>query len=90
MSYTFVNVKQFKRGAKWPDGEPRMCVRCGYEGGRRRRAVVVADLKYTGSKYRLPVAYCDKHIPDMDSGVEPAAFIELATQPDVEGGDTDG
>ena len=70
MSYDFVNVKTYKRGASWADGNPRMCIRCGYEsetGGRRRRAVVVADMKYTGTKRRMSVAYCEEHIPDMSN-----------------------
>ena len=64
MSYTFANLKRYKRGASLPNGEPRMCIRCGYIGGRRKRAVLIADLKYSGSKYKLPVAYCEEHIPD--------------------------
>lgn len=63
MSYRYINVQRYKRGAKWPDGNPRMCTRCGYERKRRKRAVVTAVLKYTGSPYRVPVAYCDDHDP---------------------------
>ena len=69
MSYAFVNVKTYKRGASWPDGEARMCTQCHYEGGRRRRAVLVAEMKYSGDKYKLPVAYCDRHIPGLITGV---------------------
>ena len=65
MSYTFTHIKHYKRGASLPNGEPRMCIRCGYLGGRRRRAVVIAIMMYTGSDTKMPVAYCEDHIPEM-------------------------
>lgn len=65
MSYRFTQVKNYKRGATWPSGQPRMCVRCAYENRpRRRQAVTVALLQYVGSKIKVPVSYCDQHIPD--------------------------
>lgn len=58
----YVNVKSFVRGATWPSGDPRYCTTCAYAGGsRRKQAVVVADRK--GRKFRLPVAYCEGHVP---------------------------
>ena len=66
MSYRTINVKRYKRGASWPDGKPRMCTRCSYEkedAGRRKRAVVIGELQYTGSKFKTPVSYCEDHIP---------------------------
>ena len=59
-----VNVKRFARGAKWSDGEPRMCVRCGVERTRRHQAVITAELT-NGSPYRVPVAYCPRHEPEL-------------------------
>ena len=69
MSYRYTYVKHYKRGAKWPDGEARMCIACGSLGdldkkGRRRQAVVTAVMKYAGATTRMPVAYCDEHLPD--------------------------
>lgn len=64
MSFSYVNVKRFKRGASWDNGKPRLCTRCGIEQVRRKRAVVVANLKYVGAKTKVPVAYCENHIPD--------------------------
>ena len=58
----FVTVQWFKRGAKWPGGEPRMCDRCNVERSRSNRAAVTAIEKTIGG-YRMPVAYCDHHIP---------------------------
>ena len=63
MSYSFVNVQRFKRGASWPDGTPRMCTRCDLRT-RRSQAVVVAEMKYAGSKFAVPVGYCADHAPD--------------------------
>ena len=69
MSYHYQQVKRYKRGAKWPDGEPRMCTRCGAQvahemKSRRKQAVVTAMMCYAKTKFKLPVAYCDEHIPD--------------------------
>ena len=64
MSYRYVDVKRYKRGASWPDGQPRLCTRCGVEQVRRKRAVVVANLKYSGAKTKVPVSYCESHVPD--------------------------
>ena len=64
-----INVKRSKRGATWSNGEPRMCTTCSIEDKdedrrrRRRQAVVTAD-RVNGSRFRLPVAYCEKHVPD--------------------------
>jgi len=64
MSYRLINVRRYKRGASWDNGEPRLCTRCGVNKTRKKRAVVVADLKYGGTKFAIPVAYCENHIPD--------------------------
>lgn len=61
VSYSFTYVKEYKRGAKWKDGSPRMCTRCGYEGGRRKRAIFTAIIKYNNSKFTVPVGYCEDH-----------------------------
>ena len=64
MSYHFTHVKRYKRGAAWPDGNSRLCTRCGYEQRQRRRvAIITAFLKYTGSKTKVPVGYCEEHVP---------------------------
>lgn len=64
MSYRYVEVKRFKRGATWPDGQPRICTRCRVEDRARcKRATVTALLQYVGSKYKVPVAYCPEHVP---------------------------
>ncbi len=69
MSYRYQEVKRYKRGAKWPNGEVRMCTRCGALAdsdalGRRKQATVTAMMKYGKTQFKLPVAYCDEHIPD--------------------------
>jgi hypothetical protein len=65
VSFRFTNVQHYKRGASWPDGSPRMCIRCGYEGlGRRARATVIATLRKAGSRFKVPVAYCPNHTPE--------------------------
>ena len=58
----FVTIQWFKRGAKWSDGKPRMCNRCTVERTRGNRAVVTA-IEKSASGYRMPVAYCEQHIP---------------------------
>lgn len=63
MSYTFINVKRYKRQPYWPDGNAISCTRCRYEKKRTGRVVVVADLKYGKTKTKLPVAYCKEHDP---------------------------
>lgn len=45
-----------------------MCVRCGREKGRRKRAVVTAVIKYSGSDYKLPVSYCEEHDYRIEEG----------------------
>ena len=67
MPFRFQQVKRFKRGATWPDGEPRMCTRCAVEVAhelkrRKRRAVVTAVIRH--GKYRVPVGYCAGHVPE--------------------------
>ena len=60
---TYAKVKRTKRGQSWPDGHLRYCTRCGVEGrARRRKAVVTALL--VGSKFKVPVGYCDQHTPE--------------------------
>jgi len=68
MSYSYTHVKRFKRGASWPDGETRLCTTCrNYKKWgdvkRVKRATVTAIMKYSGSKYKLPVSYCADHDP---------------------------
>ncbi len=62
MSKRLVNVKHFKRGAKWSDGATRLCTRCGTENRRKNQARVVADI--TDGRFRIPVGYCELHIPE--------------------------
>lgn len=63
MTHRFINVKRFKRGATWPDGTTRLCVRCGAEQrSRKNQASLVAIIK-EGS-FKVPVAYCSNHIPE--------------------------
>ncbi len=56
-----VNVKRYKRGARWPDGDARMCDRCAAERTRRSRATFTAIRLENG--FRMPVAYCVNHEP---------------------------
>ncbi len=62
MSKRLVNVKHYKRGAKWSDGATRLCTRCGTENKRKNQAVVVADI--ADGRFRIPVGYCEPHIPE--------------------------
>jgi hypothetical protein len=64
MSYTFTHVKRYKRGAKWDNGDTRTCTRCRIERSRAKQAVVTALMKYAGSQYKVPVAYCEDHTPE--------------------------
>ena len=61
MTYRYINVKHFKRGATYDNGEARMCLRCEINGGRGKRAVVTALKVDDETKRRLPVAYCGDH-----------------------------
>ena len=69
MSFKLQKVKTFKRGAKWENGENRMCVLCNGDinRGRSRQAVVTAELIDTRQSARkrfiVPVAYCEDHTP---------------------------
>jgi hypothetical protein len=63
--YTY--VRRYKRGAYWDDGKTRTCTRCRIEKrhddrGRANQATVVAVLHDGG--YKVPVGYCDHHLPD--------------------------
>lgn len=63
----FTGVKRLKRGAVWADGTTRTCTGCridiSYERRRRaRQATTVATLH--DGRFRIPVAYCDGHLPD--------------------------
>ena len=60
---TFVTIQWFKRGARWPNGEPRMCDRCNVERTRSNRATMTA-IEKDGAGFRMPVAYCQPHIPE--------------------------
>jgi hypothetical protein len=71
MSYRYMHVKRYKRGASWPDGEARLCTACrnGKKWGdvkRVKRATVTAMLKYAGAKWKVPVSYCDDHDPTQE------------------------
>jgi hypothetical protein len=68
LSYYFTHVKRYKRGAKWESGETRTCTRCRIEKSRARQAKVTAFLKYSGTKFVVPVAYCEEH--DVTGGDE--------------------
>ena len=59
----FVTIQWFKRGARWPDGDPRMCDRCAVDRSRSNRATMTAIEKDTAG-YRMPVAYCEQHLPE--------------------------
>lgn len=63
-TFKYTHIKEFKRGAKHSDGSPWMCVRCGVEGRRRRnQAIVTAIRGREGDSFKLPVGYCDEHVP---------------------------
>ena len=66
--FRLVEVRRFKRGAFWSDGEPRMCGRCAVNGrdrhARRRQAVVTAVLVRPPARFRCPVDWCEEHLPD--------------------------
>jgi len=66
MAFRFKQVKRLKRGAKWDDGSPRFCTRCGMRSGRKRRkqAKFTALLAHKDSQYVLPVGYCKEHVPE--------------------------
>ncbi len=61
VSYHFINVKHYKRGVIWDNGEARMCLRCTVNGLSRQGAVVTAIRVDDKTKHRLPVAYCKRH-----------------------------
>jgi len=64
MTYRYINVKHFKRGASYNTGKPRMCIRCrSLERHRRKRAVITAIRVDGETKRRFPVEYCQDHIP---------------------------
>lgn len=60
---TFVTIQRFKHGAKWPNGDSRMCDRCNVERSRSNRAMMTAIEKTIGG-HRMPVAYCNDHTPE--------------------------
>ena len=67
--FRLVEVKRFKRGAFFADGEPRMCGRCAIVGRdrervRRRQAVLTAILVRPPAPFRMPVAWCSHHLPE--------------------------
>lgn len=63
MTYRYINVKVYKRGASYDTGKPRMCIRCAINGGRKKRAVITAIRVDGKTKRRFPVEYCQDHIP---------------------------
>lgn len=64
MSYRYQEVRWYKRQPVWPDGQTITCTRCRYEKQRSRQVVVMAVIKYAKTKTKLPVAYCNDHLPD--------------------------
>ena len=68
--FKFQNIKRFKRGAKLSNGEGLMCTRCNTDPDqkRSRQAVVTAELFNTrvpaSKRIVVPVAYCQKDIPE--------------------------
>ncbi len=65
MTTHYTHIKRYKRGAHWPTGEPRMCVRCRANGRPRANvAVVTAVSKSDKDSFKMPVGYCQEHIPD--------------------------
>jgi len=66
MTFKIQNVKRYKRGATWENGETRTCTRCraDHDIKRAKAAVVVGNLKHTGSRFVTPVGYCEVHIPE--------------------------
>jgi len=68
--FRYQNVKHFKRGAKWGDGETRTCTVCrinikkSEKRGRAKAAVVTAEIRKLGSRFKTPVGYCEQHIPE--------------------------
>ena len=58
-------VKHYKRGATWPNGETRACTVCGVEQRpRRRQATVTANQRHKDNHYTVPVGYCPEHVPE--------------------------
>jgi hypothetical protein len=51
-------------GALDANGSPVMCLRCRAENRRRAKRAVVTAIDVTGGTMRLPVAYCQEHVPD--------------------------
>ena len=64
MSYHYILIKHYKRGASYDTGQPRMCLRCAVNGGRKNRAIVTAIRIDDTTKRRFPVEYCGDHIPE--------------------------
>ena len=64
MSIRRAKVKVYKRGARWPDGQPRMCTRCGADKTRQRRRQATMTAELVDGPYRIPVGYCDQHHPE--------------------------
>jgi hypothetical protein len=64
-TYYWTQVKTWKRGARWSDGETRTCTRCRADRDRRRSraATVTATLRQRGSRFKIPVGYCPEHLP---------------------------
>ena len=56
MSYTFTHVQRFKR-----QPQDQSCTRCRVIHQRTRQVVVTANMKYSGTRFKLPVAYCEDH-----------------------------
>lgn len=67
MKAKVVHVKHYKRGATNDDGSSMICITCRIEKklagrGRANQAVVtLVRVSRTGS--RLPVGYCEAHVP---------------------------
>ena len=56
----------------WPDtDQAQSCTRCRAEKHRSRQVVVTANMKYSGTRFKMPVAYCELHdIIGTDEGEE--------------------
>lgn len=64
----YIYIKRFKRGATHDDGSTYTCITCRIEKklagrGRANQATVTA-IRVSDTGSRLPVGYCDPHVPD--------------------------
>lgn len=75
MKAKVINVQQYKRGAFHADGSPVMCITCRIEkklayvtengtGRKRVRQAVVTMTRVSKTGSRLPIGYCENHLPE--------------------------